>query len=124
MSLTDLNQAENTFPARFFRLFRTPAFFRINAAGEKEERTMDPHETNNGRFLLRLGSKSSGWAVLLLLLLLSSYSAHADHQITGIAIASNGHVYVWFADGKVTDGVRENFEVHKHAYPYTLPAER
>ncbi|MGH9872231.1 MAG: hypothetical protein ACRD9S_07155, partial [Pyrinomonadaceae bacterium] len=61
------------------------------------------------------------WLLLLPLLLLSHNLADASERIVGIGIAKNDHVYVWFADGKVTSGTTSNFEKHKHAYSYSLP---
>jgi hypothetical protein len=59
--------------------------------------------------------------LLLPLLLLSHNLVDASERIVGIGIAKNDHVYVWFADGKVTSGTTSNFEKYRHAYSYSLP---
>lgn len=61
------------------------------------------------------------WLLLLPFLLLFHNLADASEKIVGIGIAKNDHVYVWFADGKVTSGTTSNFEKYRHAYSYSLP---
>lgn len=53
-----------------------------------------------------------------------SVPSNADQgAIVGIGIAgSNDHVYVWYADGKVSSGTSTNFEYYQGKTNYVLPA--
>jgi len=53
-----------------------------------------------------------------------SVPSNADQgAIVGIGIAgSNDHVYVWYADGKVSSGTSTNFEYYQGKTDYSLPA--
>jgi len=48
----------------------------------------------------------------------------APHDIVGMSIASDNHVYAWYRNGTVSAGTRSNLAYYRPPQPYSLPGGR